>query len=328
MLTPRAYQQKAVDITAAMIASQPLGRCHPVIEAPTGSGKSLIQAMLLAKYKIRTIAVTHVKELIEQNHEELLRCDHTADAGIYHAGIGLRQTENRITFCGIASVYKRAHEFGRIDLIIIDECHLLPNNQATMYRKFIDDAQRYNPQLVVLGLSATPYRLGNGLLTEGEGALFTDIVPAKACGMSMRELIEMGYLAPVTTAPVKARMTTDGIKKTAGDFNLKELAAANDTDPATRAAVNEIVHFGQARKSWLIFAINVDHAHHIAELMPVETAVVTGTTPKTERENITRDFKAGRIKCLVNVNVLTTGFNAPGVDLVAFLRPTHSASLY
>lgn len=328
MIEPRPYQQKALDIVAAMLAAKPLGQCHPVVEAPTGSGKSLIQAMLLDRYPIRTLAVTHNKELIEQNHAELLGWSPDADAGIYHAGIGRRETSNQITFCGIASVYKRAHEFGRVDLIMIDECHLVPNNSATMYRKLIDDCQRYNPQLVVIGLSATPYRLNNGLLTEGENALFTDIVPAKACGMSMRELIKMGYLAPVTTAPVSARLTTDGIKKTGGDFNLKDLADANDKDSITAACVDEIVRFGQDRRSWLVFAINVDHARHVAELMPVSTAVVTGDTPKGERERIIADYKAGKIRCLVNVNVLTTGFNAPAVDLLAFLRPTQSASLY
>ena len=116
-----------------------------------------------------------------------------------------------------------------------------------------------------------------------------------------------------------------------GEFVAKELEVAVDQDFVTKAAVAEIVEFGQSRRAWIAFCTGVDHAEHVRDEVRkhgVACEMVSGKTPKGERDRILRAFKAGQIRCLTNCSVLTTGFDAPNVDMIALLRPTLSPGLY
>jgi DNA repair protein RadD len=213
------------------------------------------------------------------------------------------------------------------DLVLIDEAHLIPRSSNTMYRRFLDGLKRLNPAMKVIGLTATPYRLDSGLLHEGKDAIFTDV----AFEASVRELIDDGYLASVISKPMATQIDVTGVGTRAGEFIAKELEAAVDKDSITQAAVDEIITFGEDRKSWLVFCAGVDHAHHVRDAIRargVSCETIVGETASAQREALINDFKACRIRCLTNANVLTTGFNAPGVDLIAMLRPTKSAGLY
>lgn len=328
-LTLRGYQAAAIDSIYAYFDAH---AGNPLIVIPTAGGKSLVMAsfvegVLKAYPDQRILIVTHVRELIEQNYAELKGLWPEAPAGIYSAGLKKREIGARILFAGIQSIHKRAYDVQQCDLVLIDEAHLIPRSSNTMYRRFLDGLKRLNPLLKVIGFTATPYRLDSGMLHEGDDAIFTDI----AFEVSVRQLIDDKYLSPLISKRMATELDVTGVGTRGGEFIAKELEAAIDQDAITASAVDEIFTYGAARKSWLIFCAGVDHAHHVRDAVRargVTCETIVGDTSSAEREAIIDAFKAGRIQCLTNANVLTTGFNAPAVDLIAMLRPTKSAGLY
>lgn len=329
MLTLRPYQQAAI---AAIYAYFEAKSGHPLIVIPTAGGKALviaafIESVLKTWPDQRILILTHVREFIAQNHAEMLNLWPEAPAGIYSAGIGRRDADARILFAGIQSVHRRAVEIGPTDLVLVDEAHLIPGSSNTMYRRFLDDLTAINPRLKVIGFTATPFRLDSGMLHEGPGALFTDI----AFEVPVRDLIEAGYLSPLVSKAPRTHLSVTGVGTRGGEFIASELQAAVDTEALTRAAIDEVVALGADRKSWLAFCSGVDHARHVAEEIRrrgIPCATIFGNTPGQDRDRILAAFKRGEIRALASMGVLTTGFNAPAVDLIAMLRPTKSAGLY
>ena len=308
---------------------------NPLIELPTGTGKSLVisglcQQVLEQYPDSKILIVTHVRELIAQNYAELLRLWPEAPAGINSAGIGRRDTRQQIIFCGIQSVADHAHKFGKVDLVLVDEAHLIPRDSGTRYQKFIKDLQVGNPYCRVIGLTATPYRLDSGRLDEGDDAIFAGVSYA----YDVRDAIKAGYLSPLVSKATTLTLDTSGVATRGGEFVPGELERAVNVDPVNRAAMKEVVEFArrEERKSWLVFASGVDHAEALAAILRDEHQISVGTifgdTPKPVRDVTISDFKSGRLTCLVSMGVLTTGFNAPAVDLIAMLRPTQSTGLY
>lgn len=303
---------------------------NPLIVIPTGGGKSLVIAEFIRRALIdypgtRVLVLTHVKELIEQNYREMIGLWRDCPAGIYSASVGRRDLHAPVLFAGIQSIHKKALQLGRCDLVLVDEAHLIPRSGSTMYGRFLAELSQVNPYAKVVGFTATPYRLGQGLLTEGNNAVFNDI----AFEVSVRELIDNGWLSPLITRPIDANIDTSAVAVRGGEFVAGELERA--ADAVTEAAVAEIVRHGQDRRGWLAFCAGVDHANHVAEAIRahgISAETVTGATPKAERERLIEAFKSQRIRCLTNANVLTTGFNARHVDLLAMLRPTQSTGLY
>ena len=329
MLTLRPYQQAAITSIYGYFQTH---TGNPLVVIPTAGGKSLVMAsfiegVLKAWPDQRILIVTHVRELIAQNHAEMIGLWPDAPAGIYSAGLGKREAQAQILFAGIQSIHRRAGEIGHTDLVLIDEAHLIPGKSSTMYRRFLDALKAINPALKVIGLTATPFRLDCGMLHEGQNALFTDI----AYEAPVRELIDAGYLSPLVSKQPATRLDVSKVGTRAGDFIARDLAAAVDQDAITRAAVAEIIEHGRDRKSWLAFCSGVEHARHVAEEFArqgISCRTIFGDTPKDERDAILAAFKRGEIRALASMGVLTTGFNAPGVDLIALLRPTQSAGLY
>ena len=329
MLTLRPYQQAAITSIYGYFQKK---KGNPLVVIPTAGGKSLVMAAFIeGVLKVwpeqRILIVTHVRELIAQNHAEMIGLWPEAPAGIYSAGLGKREAQARILFAGIQSIHRRAHEVGHTDLVLIDEAHLIPGDTSTMYRRFLDGLARINPALKVIGLTATPFRLDSGMLHEGKNALFTDI----AYEAPVRELIDAGYLSPLVSKQPATRLDVSKVGTRAGDFIQRDLAAAVDKEAITRAAVSEIIEHGRDRRSWLAFCSGVEHARHVAEEFARQGIIcrtIFGDTPREERDAIIAAFKRGEIRALASMGVLTTGFNAPAVDLIALLRPTKSAGLY
>lgn len=307
-------------------------RGHPLVVAPTGSGKSVmiadfIKSALSQFPETRVLCVTHVKELIAQNHRALLRLWPEAPSGIYSAGLGKKQGRARVVFAGIQSFARRAADFGAFDLIIVDEAHLIPRSADTQYGRLFEVMHDLNPHAKVIGYTATPYRLDSGALTGGNRALFDGI----AYDIPITLLVERGYLAPLVSKKPGTLIDTTGLHKRMGEFVGKELDERVRADGLTEAAVSEIVSLGQDRRAWLAFCVSVEHAHEVCgeiKRQGFTAGVVTGETPPHDRARLISEFQSNRIRALCSVGVLTTGFDAPITDLIAMLRPTASTGLY
>lgn len=325
----RDYQQNTINELYAWFSAGNAG--NPCIVMPTGSGKSHIVAALCKDAlqswpETQILMLTHVKELIEQNAQKMREHWPNAPLGIYSASIGKKHLGEPITFAGIQSIGKKSKDVGHVDLVIIDECHLVNHRESGDYRKFLQELIKINPALRVIGLTATPFRLGHGYITD-KPAMFDALLTP----VSIEELIYKGFLAPLRSKHTTEKLDVSGVKKRGGEYIESELQAAVDTDPKNRAVVNEVINIAGDRKAWLFFCTGVEHARHVAmalEEKGIAAACVTGKTPKKEREKILADFKAGRLRALTNANVLTTGFDYPDIDLIAMLRPTMSPSLY
>lgn len=308
---------------------------NPLVAMPTGTGKSIVIAMFVKKVlfqwpRQRVMVLTHVKELIDQNYEKLKLVWPQAPAGIYSAGLNRRDRLNNIIFAGIASVSKRAAEFGFIDLVMIDEAHLVSPNDKTMYWKFISSLKETNPHLKVIGLTATPFRLGQGKLVE-EGGLFTDVCCDMTDMQAFNWLIDQGYLCPLVPKRTQQLLDVGGVHMQGGEFIASELQHAVDKTHITEAAVREILDLTKQMNSGLIFCAGVDHAIHVADMMNAmgdSCVAVHSKMDSKDRDKAIKDWKAGRIRCISNNNVMTTGVDHPGLDFIAVLRPTASPGLW
>jgi superfamily II DNA or RNA helicase len=294
------------------------------------SGKTIVMAAICSdavnRWGGRVAVVSHVKELLEQTVEKLMMMAPGTPVGIYSASLRRKELGYAVTVAGIQSIYERAAGLGAVDLIIVDEAHLIPLDGDGMYRQFIEDARTVNPRVRVIGLTATPYRMKGGLICGPNNPL------NHVCyEVGVRELIDRGFLCPLRSKAGRARADLSGVHQRGGEFIAGELEKACDTDMLVESAVAEIIEETSARCSVLIFAAGVRHGEHIVatfERRGVECGWVDGDTPGLDRDRTIERFKRGELKYLANVNVLTTGFDAPGVDCVALLRPTMSPGLY
>lgn len=329
MIAARPYQQDAID---AIFNYWAHGGGNPLAELATGLGKSVIIAKLTKDVldqfpDMRVLVLVHVRELVEQNFRALMRLWPDARAGIYSAGLGRRDAHHRITFASIQSVYRKVAELGPRDLILIDEAHLVPAKAEGMYRTLIEDLRELRPDMRIAGFTATPFRLDSGRLDTGDDRLFDRIVYDYGIGDGIRD----GWLSPLISKASATEIDVSAVARRGGEFIPGALEAAADKDGITKAAAAEVAAYGADRRSWLLFCSGVKHAFHVRDALRdlgIRAETVTGDTPAGERARIVRDFKAGYIRALTNAQVLTTGFDAPQVDLVSFLRPTLSTGLY
>lgn len=330
MIALRDYQQQSID---AVLDYWRRGGGNPLVEMATGLGKSVVigemTRSLLAQYPdMRVLMLVHVKELVQQNAAALLKVWPGAPLGIYSAGLRRRDTHKPILFASIQSVFRQdGYSLGHQDLVLIDEAHLVPSAGEGMYRTLLDKLRNTRPDMRVAGFTATPFRLDSGRLDQGSDRLFDEVVYSYGIAKGIAD----GWLSPLISKASMAELDVSGVARRGGEFIAGELERAVDLDPVTQAAVDEMMRFGEARKSWLVFCAGVQHAHHVREAVQsrgVSCATVTGETPSHERAHAIAEFKAGRLRCLTNANVLTTGFDAPSLDMIAMLRPTLSTGLY
>ncbi|CAA0106111.1 Putative DNA repair helicase RadD [BD1-7 clade bacterium] len=358
--TLRDYQQEAVTATIKHFRQS---NESAVIVLPTGAGKSLVIAELARLARKRILVLTHVKELVEQNHHKYQTYGLTA--GIFSAGLGQKENRHQVTFASIQSVARNLDAFSHdYSLIIIDECHRVPAQQETrvtkpstktnaepntndnngsetnpqgQYHQVIAHLTQHNPELKLLGLTATPYRLGSGWIYQYHchGIVRGDQnAPFRHCiyELPLRYLIKKSYLTPPQMLdPAIEHYDFSGLINGATG-NYREADLNNLLQKQTRATQSIIAHLqtlADDRQGIMVFAATVKHAEEImGYLNDQPAALVTGATPGNERDAIISAFKAKEFRYLVNVSVLTTGFDAPHVDVIAILRPTQSVSLY
>ena len=337
MLTLRPYQQAAVDAVYQYLRQHD---DNPCVVVPTAGGKTPILATIcrdaVVQWGGRVLVLAHVKELLEQAADKLQVICPELRFGVYSAGLKRRDTDEPVIVAGIQSIYKRACELDAFDLIIVDEAHLIPPDGEGMYRQFLADARVVNPRVRTIGLTATPFRLKSGMICGPD-----NILNAVCFEVGVRELIRDGYLCPLVTKAGQERVDTESLHVRGGEFVADEVEQLMDQDQLVESACREIVQYTQDRHAVLIFATGIQHARHVQRVLQekhgVECGFVCGETPAGERDELLARFRGQLsdglferkpLKYLVNVNVLTTGFDAPNIDCVALLRPTLSPGLW
>lgn len=308
---------------------------NPLVALPTATGKSVVIAKFihdaLAYYpSTRVLMLTHVKELIAQNAKKLKSIWPQAPVGIYSAGLGRKEVRKPITFGGVQSVANNVEAFGHIDLVLIDEAHLVSPEDETRYQQVISKLRIVNPHVKVAGFTATWWRKKQGALTND--GLFTEICYNRTTPDDFRRFIAEGYLSPlVVPAHLRTKLDVSDVSIQGGEYNSKQLEAAVDTETVTHEALREMCHYGQDRRAWLVFCSGIAHAEHCAAVLNgwgIRTGVVHSKLSTQERDDTLADWYAGKLRCVTNNNVLTTGIDYPAIDLIAMLRPTLSSLLW
>ncbi|MDH2394588.1 DEAD/DEAH box helicase [Providencia rettgeri] len=329
----RPYQQEAIDATVDYFRKQ----THPaVIVLPTGAGKSLVIAELARLARGRVLVLAHVKELVEQNHAKYLTYGLQAD--IFAAGLNRKESQSKVVFGSVQSVARNLKAFdAHFSLVIIDECHRISLNDKSQYQQIIQALQSNNPSLRILGLTATPYRLNSGWIYQyhyhgmvrgDENCFFRECIYE----LPLHYMIKNKFLVPPERLdmPVLQYDFSQVSLTSSGIFNEQELnLSLKKQQRITPKIIEQVIEYAAPLQGCMIFAATVEHAKEILGYLPQNSAaLVTAETPAADRQAIINQFKNKELHYLVNVSVLTTGFDAPHVDVIAILRPTESVSLY
>ena len=340
--TLRDYQQQASDAAINFFKSK--RERNGILVLPTGAGKSLVIADIAHRLDGNVLVFQPSKEILEQNFDKL-RSYGVEDCSIYSASFNSKEI-SRITFATIGSVKSHMEDFNHFRYIIVDECHGV-NPQGGMYKDFFDCAKRK-----ILGLTATPYRLTsaqicldeNGrydptcepqnkcilkFLTRTRPRVFHDVIYQ----VEIQTLLQRGYLSKLNYYDMTI-LPQEGLKRntTGMDFDEKslfeEFQRVNLQDHLVNI-VRRLQHpkSGIPRKGILVFTKFLEESENLCRSID-DCEMLSGETPKKERERIIKDFKSGKIKVLTNVGVLTTGFDYPELDTVVMARPTMSLAMY
>lgn len=323
----RPYQEAA---KAAFYSHLQSRSDNPCVVIPTGGGKTPLLASIcrdvVREWNGRVLVLAHVRELLVQAAEKLIALDPTLPVGVYSAGLNRRERSQPITVAGIQSIFRKACDFEPFDLILVDEAHLIQMDGDGMYRSFLADCQTINPDVRIGGLTATPYRLDKGVICTPDGILNHICHETR-----ISDLIHQGFLCTLRSRAGATHADLSKVKKSGGEFKADQMAEAFDQSELVSAACQEIVELTTDRKGIIIFAASVEHGLHVQSQLRslgMQCGFVCGETPTDERDKLIGDFKRQTLRCLVNVNVLTLGFDATHVDCVVLLRATMSPGLY
>lgn len=323
---PRDYQREAADAAINALREGTNG----LVILPTGAGKSIVIALIAKELGEPLLVFQPSKEILEQNYSKLLAIGYD-DCSMYSASVR-SNVISRVTFATIGTVKNHKEDFAHFKYVLVDECHLV-NAQGGLYEDFINES---GVSRVVLGLTATPYRLksymGRSMLkfiTRTRPRIFTKVVYVCQVG----DLLRRGYLAPLSyydlTCIDMSLVTSNSTGADYDEQSLKDEYARVDFYTKLSNTVRRVMNpkNGIPRNGILVFTRFVEEAERLATDIP-DAAVVTGDTPRRERERIINGFKDGTIRVVVNVGVLTTGFDYPELDTVILARPTMSLALF
>lgn len=328
--TLRSYQQEASD--AAVRVFQGQKQTNGLIVVSTGGGKSLIIADIASRLDAPLLIFQPSKEILQQNFAKLQSYG-VIECGVYSASVGCKDI-NRITFATIGSVMNHMDDFKHFKYVLIDEAHCV-NSKAGMYKKFIEAEKRQ-----VVGLTATPYRLSSyqggsmlKFLTRTRPRIFNEVL--YVCQTS--DLLAKGFLADLKYYDLTS-MDLSNVRSnsTGADYDEKSLKLEYERsgfyDKLTTTTLRVLKPKSEVpRKGVLVFTRFVDEAQNLVDKLKIKgisAAIVTGETPKADREMLLEDFKAGKIKVVANVGVLVVGFDFPALDTVILARPTKSLAWY
>lgn len=325
----RYYQRESIDATFSYWQEND---GHPLIDLATGTGKAMVNGVLMQELRagwgdMRLMSVTHVQEIVEANYKEFVGVDPFAPAGIYASALGRRDTRAQMLFGQMQSVYNKANSIGHVDVLLVDECHMIPTKDTTMYRTFIADLMAINPDMKMVGLSATPYRLDSGRLDEGDDKLFDRVVYT----YGIRQGVDDGYLTPLSSKPLSTNYDVTGVRTSMGDFKASDYRAAVDSDGLNRLVAEEVLDVEGHRNKALLFFRGVEHCARMRDEFQRRgrrVEMVHGGTPNGERRRLINALKSGELWGIVNDNTMSTGTNVVGIDLIVDGYRTKSAPRY
>ena len=324
----RPHQQIAANVSIKWIAENPSK--NGIVAMPTASGKSYtlgetIKQLLFAKPRTKILVLTHSMELVSNDEQALLRLWKTAPVGVYCSSLR-RKEVGQITIASIGSVAKKHELFGIVDFVMVDETHAISHDEDTQYRRLLTNLKEINPNLQIIGYSASPYRMGGGCLTDDH--IFDEFIIDQTDFASFNWFFSEGYLSKLTSKQMKTQLDVSKVKMTKGDYNQKELQAAVDKEEITRAALTEAVTMGHDRHCWLLFGSSIEHVEHISNMLndefDVSSTFVHSKMTEQERTQRIEDFKIGKYRACVNNLILTTGVDIPQIDFLVLLQPTAS----
>jgi len=346
----RWYQNEAIGSLFKYFEQNTTG--NPIVALPTGTGKSIIPAAFIKHVmhnwpNQRFMVLTHVKELIEQNSDKLKLIAPEISYGMHSAGLNRRDMVEPVIYGGVQSVaptikaiekkaiedygvfdpFLRQH-FGHINIVWIDECQLLSNKDESLYQYILRQLMLINPKIRVIGLSATPYRMKSGMLTDG--GVFTDICFDMTSRENFNRLIKEGFLANLFPRPTTSKLDLSTVRIVGGDFvgsSIDDNLNENDLFKA----VKEVVHFGENRQCWMQFCQGVNMTEKISEMfryLGIETDSVHSKKSAKENDKVIKAFRTGKLRNVANANKLTVGFDHPPVDLIGCFRATLSPGLW
>ncbi len=319
--TLRPYQKEAVEAGVNYFLSK--SNKNAILILPTGAGKSVVIANILAPLEGKTIILQPSKEILEQNFAKYIGNGYKAS--IYSASLGQKRVDT-VTFCTIGSIINKKHLFEGLEHIIIDECHLV-NAKGGMYEELI----KAFPRAKVLGLTATPYRLHNTMegaqlkfLTRTRPKIFDEVLYY----VQNSELFDNSYLAKLEYFSFNIVDRSMLQVNTSGtDFTEQSLKRYYKMIDMPSIIVKYSIRLLAKRKNLLIFCSLIEEAENVVSRIP-GAVLLTGSTKADERERTLSKFKSGAIQCVVNVGVLTTGFDYPELECVLIARSTMSLALY
>lgn len=317
---PRPYQTDAIEKAAAFFQK---GKGNALEILPTGSGKSVVIAGIASRLEGKTIVFQPSKEILEQNVAKFTSYGYRA--GIYSASAGLKVLD-KVTFATIGSVARKHHLFREFQNIIVDECHLT-NAKGGMY----DDFFKSLGHARVLGLTATPYRLTSTMdgaqlkfLTRTRPRIFSKVLHY----VQNDVLFNAGHLSKLDYFSFnvidRSKLETNS---TGTDFTDASVRMAFERVNMVDVAAGYANRLLSKRRNLLVFCSLISEAHKVSRKIP-GSVVITGDTDAAARARALRDFKAGVIRCVVNVGVLTTGFDYPALESVLITKSTMSLAWY
>lgn len=340
MLIPRTYQEQTVNAAFKYMANAGSEPGNPLIAWPTGTGKAFGIALFIKRLfekwpQMRVMMTAPSEELVEQNYAELKECWPAAPAGIYCSSLKRFDTAFPITFGTIDSIDGNVEKFGRIDILLPDECHRISSAENTRYARVYDHFKKKNKFFFMLGWTATDYRMGQGKLTD-EGGLFTEVIYDATTLEAFNWFFAQAFLIPPIAAPTINQVSGEKMAMQGGDFKQSDLQKAFEADRAAgkiyRALAESVaVAQEEGRKSWICFVPGIEACEEVTDIllgMGIPTTFVHSKIKRAERRSRLKAYKRGQFTCMVNNGILTTGFNHKPLDFMIMLRKTASASLW
>ena len=313
-----AYELRPYQLEAIEAVKNLKPNFNGILSLSTGTGKTVIVSAIANEVKSRCLIVVQSQELREQTVEKLYNTNPDLDVGSVQASLNM--VSNKIVVATRQSLthskstrLEKMSEYGDFELVFFDECH----SSVGQIKKILD---KLNPNIKVVGLTATPFN-------EDMKKVFHGIIYEK----SILEMIKSNYLCEPKAIYVHSDTDLSNVKTIAGEFNQRQLEDTVNTETRNDLVVESYIKYASDRKATIVFASGIAHARDICQKFKDNNIVceyIDSTIEDKQRELVINNFKSGKIPVIVNVGILTLGFDYPPCDCILLCRPMKSKILY